>query len=288
MALIKMNFLSKYLGMQTNVTICLPSFSFADVMGGRAGENYVKGMQYQTLYLLHGGSGDDSDYVNFSNILRYADDHKLAVVMPADHNADYTDAEHGPKYWKYLTKELPVMCQSLFALSDRQEDNFVGGLSMGAHGAMKWALMDPDRFAAALIMSGAARHPDIIKNFAPLKKPKQLEEMDPDLMPMPEMKYIYGDLDAFKGGPHDAYAAAKRNAEAGKMSTKFFFTCGGNDGSLDRCRQGYEELKALGYDASFEEVPGYAHEWDFWDLSLRKAIREWLPIRHAAMYPGEE
>ena len=36
MALIKMNFLSKMLGMQTNVTIALPTFSFADIMNNRS------------------------------------------------------------------------------------------------------------------------------------------------------------------------------------------------------------------------------------------------------------
>ena len=36
-----------------------------------------------------------------------------------------------------------------------------------------------------------------------------------------------------------------------------------------------------------EEVPGYKHEWDFWDLALRKALKEWLPIRHSAIYPDE-
>ena len=35
MAVVKMNFLSQALGMQTNVTICVPSFSFADIMNGR-------------------------------------------------------------------------------------------------------------------------------------------------------------------------------------------------------------------------------------------------------------
>ena len=81
---LKMNFLSKHLGMQTNVTVCLPSFSFADIMEKR--ENvYVQGMKYQTLYLLHGGSGDDSDYVNFSNIVRYAPDAIYIIVSnPVD------------------------------------------------------------------------------------------------------------------------------------------------------------------------------------------------------------
>ena len=76
MAVIKMNFLSQTLGFQTNITVCIPSFSFADAYNGRT-ETYVPGMKYQVLYLLHGGSGDDSDYVHFTNIVRYADENKI-------------------------------------------------------------------------------------------------------------------------------------------------------------------------------------------------------------------
>ena len=148
---VRVNFLSKYLGMQTNVTMCLPSFSFADVMSDRK-EVYVQGMKYQTLYLLHGGSGDDSDYVNFSNIVRYADDHELAVVMPCDYNGEYTDVPKGPKYLKYIMEELIPLTRAFFPLSDKREDTFVGGLSMGAAGAMKIALTYPELFSAALIM----------------------------------------------------------------------------------------------------------------------------------------
>ena len=52
------------------------------------------------LWLLHGGSGDDSDLLHFSNIVRYADEHKLAVVMPADYNQSYTDDPDGAKYFR--------------------------------------------------------------------------------------------------------------------------------------------------------------------------------------------
>ena len=111
MAVVKMNFLSKMLGFQTNITVCLPSFSFADAYNGRP-DVYVPGMKYQVLYLLHGGSGDDSDYVKFTNIVRYADDHKLAVVMPADYNAarklTRAAAEFdGPVYLRFTRDAVP-------------------------------------------------------------------------------------------------------------------------------------------------------------------------------------
>ena len=286
---VKFNFLSKYLGMQTNVTMCLPSFSFADVMSDRK-EVYVQGMKYQTLYLLHGGSGDDSDYVNFSNIVRYADDHKLAVVMPCDYNGGYTDVPKGPKYLKYIMEELIPLTRAFFPLSDKREDTFVGGLSMGAAGAMKIALTYPELFSAALVMSGGAKHPDTLKPDSPLALPglsMKRRSDDPDAMPMPNLSKIHGTWEEFVGSKHNAFLAAENDVKEGKPLPEFFFACGQDDFALPTCRLGYEELKKLGFKASMLELPGYKHEWDFWDLILRKAIGEWLPIRHSAIYPGE-
>ena len=261
MAVIKMNFLSQTLSMQTNVTICLPSFSFADLMKGRE-DVYVPGMKYQVLWLLHGFSGDDSDYVNFSNIVRYADDHKLAVVMPPAFNAGYSDqpGPRGAKYFQFVTEELPAMCRSLFPFSDKREDNFIAGLSMGGGGTFKIAMTYPERYAAAICMSGAGFNPDRPQN--EFSQPS--DGIDP-------------------------WGQAAKNVAEGKLLPKVLVTCGGDDAmALTSCQDTYEYLKGLGYDVESEIIPGYAHEWDFWDLVLRNKIRDWLPIRHSVMYPGED
>ena len=44
-------------------------------------------------------------------------------------------------------------------------------------------------------------------------------------------------------------------------------------------------LQELGYDVFYEGVPGLAHEWDFWDQCLRKALYEWLPLRREPILP---
>ena len=258
MAVIKMNFLSQALGMQTNVTICLPSASFADRMSGRE-EVYVPGMKYQVLWLLHGGLGDDSDYVNFSNIVRYADDHKLAVVMPADFNAGYTDdpGEMAPKYFTYVVEELPKLCRAFFPFSDKREDNFVGGLSMGGGGTFKIAMLYPERYAAAICMSGAGQDPSIP---GPVFNPRPDDGLDP-------------------------WGAAAKNVAEGKPLPKFYLNVGTEDMTMEPVRHTRDYLVGLGYDVTYEEVPGYGHEWDLWDLTLRKTIKEWLPIRHSAIYP---
>jgi S-formylglutathione hydrolase FrmB len=228
---------------------------------------YVPGMKYQVLWLLHGGSGDDSDYVNFSNIVRYADDHKLAVVMPADYNAMYSDDPEGAKYFTFVVEELPQMCRALFPFSDKREDNFVAGLSMGGAGTFKCAMLHPELYSAAICMSGAGSDPaEALKNprFSGMNIRRRIPE---------------------PGSAEDAWAAAKRNKEAGVELPKMYLTAGDKDFVLEGVRKCRDYLTELGYDLTYEEVPGYGHEWDFWDLTLRKAIKEWLPIRHSVIYP---
>ena len=31
-------------------------------------------------------------------------------------------------------------------------------------------------------------------------------------------------------------------------------------------------MDSLGYEITYEEVPGYGHEWDFWDLKVREYL----------------
>ncbi len=39
-------------------------------------------------------------------------------------------------------------------------------------------------------------------------------------------------------------------------------------------------LTELGYDVIGFTLPGYKHEWDFWEICLRKAFSEWLGLEH--------
>lgn len=59
----------------------------------------------------------------------------------------------------------------------------------------------------------------------------------------------------------DIYVQARKNVEEGKRLPKIIMTCGGNDfirSFVHICRDLRLEY---GYDVTYEEVPGYAHEW---------------------------
>ena len=79
MALIQMNFHSQVLDKGTNVNIILPENRDNDKL--------------QVLYLLHGHSGDYSNWVRFSNIEKYVSGKQVMVIMPSAYNVYYTDAK---------------------------------------------------------------------------------------------------------------------------------------------------------------------------------------------------
>ena len=106
MAVMRLNFISKELGMATNVTAILPSFDQGYDVGRPLEEIYAPKKKWPVLWLLHGGSGDDADYLNWTNIARYAVEYNCAVICPCDYNAAYSDFPRGAKYYKYIVEEL--------------------------------------------------------------------------------------------------------------------------------------------------------------------------------------
>ena len=91
--------------MQVDVSILLPEKErMEDVEQGKKGETFGKNKKYQTLYLLHGFTGDHLTYLRTSKIERYADEHQIMVVMPSVYNSAYTDMKYGLDYFSYLTE----------------------------------------------------------------------------------------------------------------------------------------------------------------------------------------
>ena len=275
MTQMKLCFLSRELGMRTKVNVILPT--------GRP-IRYEKRPRevYQVLWLLHGGTDDYNDYIQSSNICRYADDYKIAVILPEDDDAFFTDGylPNEGRYFSYVTEELVQMCRSILPISPKREDNFVGGLSMGSGGAMKCAVLHPELYEAALLMSGSGIR-----------------------MHRAEDKWVAGFLDkVIQGEDLSEYPPVvdyKRDVQMAipiynilkeRMDSlpKLFFTCGGDDRILRDVKHALKFYDHMGLKYFYEEVPGYKHEWDFWDLTMRKALGSWLPLKHAPVRVEKE
>ena len=155
------------------------------------------------------------------------------------------DQDPGMKMCTYVAEELPNFLRNVFPLSEKREDNFIGGLSMGSNGAQKVAIRYPENYSAVLAMSAGS--------FFPIPK-------KPDGKPM--RTFNTGML------------------EEGKQLPKFFMIWGEKDIARPGQTNSVKFLEEHGVDVWSEEVPGLGHEWDLWDRTLKKAFEELLPLKH--------
>ncbi|WP_342565971.1 alpha/beta hydrolase family protein [Paenibacillus sp. FSL R7-0345] len=252
MAYMKMSFFSETLGMATEAGVMLP------LNAPPAAERDGK---FPVLYLLHGLGGDHTEWTRHSAIERYAENRGLALVLPRADRSYYTDMKQGGAYFTYLSEELPRLIQRAFAVSDRREDTFVAGISMGGYGAFKLALRHPQRYAAAASLSGGL---DIVRRVS-----------GPNSFQPGEAARIFGPADELRGSGDDLFALAGRAAEA-EVQPRFYQCCGTEDIMYDGNRAFLDRAVSAGLDISYEEGPG-GHEWDYWDRQLTR-ILDWLPL----------
>ena len=90
----------------------------------------------------------------------YACENDLVVVMPSALNSSYTNWDgfaQGYSMYDFVLEELMPLVYGWLPVSQKREDNFIAGLSMGGGGTLKFALTAPERFAAAAVLSSCAR-----------------------------------------------------------------------------------------------------------------------------------
>ena len=261
MAVIHTNFLSKSLGRQISFNAIIPTFSLEDSFSSN-NDVYNKNKKFKALWLLHGFTGDEYDYLTYTNVALYAQKYQIAVIMPPACNQGYSDDPNGAKHFSFVTKELIEAARFLFPLSEAREDNFVGGLSMGAMGAMKISMAYPEYFSKVLLMSGCAM------------------EITGESH---SVNWFGNSSDAYSGGImgnelryketlEDAYYMMKKNVEDHKELPEYVLTVGDQDFLLDRCRYAKEKFETYGYPFTYEEVEGFGHTWDYWEMKLKEAF----------------
>jgi S-formylglutathione hydrolase FrmB len=258
MALVRCDFFSDVLGLSTSMTVILPQQTSSQIgMRGSA-----SGAAPPTLYLLHGLSDDDTIWVRRTSIERYVAPLGLAVVMPQVHRSFYTDEAHGNRFWTFLSEELPALVGTFFRLSDRREDTFVAGLSMGGYGAFKWALRNPDRFAAAASLSGAV---DMAR-----REREAARQDDPHLIDR-----IFGGQPVANTSDDLLWLLDRAHASSTRLP-ELYLCCGTEDFLYEENVTFLNSCRARGIPLTVDLGPG-EHEWGYWDAKIQDVLR-WLPL----------
>ena len=250
MALLTVDLFSESLDMGTTLTVVLPQAA-----EGQIGVEpiVVPEHGWPVLYLLHGLTDDHTAWLRYTSVERYARAAGLAVVMPAAGRSFYQDEVRGYPYWTWISEELPQRVAEFFRVSQRPEDTYVGGLSMGGYGALRLAFTHPERYAGAASLSGA--------DLPALEKRAERKEV----------------VDNVFGGsvPDDVKLEnLLEQVDAGSVPP-LYLGCGTDEDRLiGPNRRLAERAAELGIDVTTDFRPG-EHEWGLWDATLPDVIA-WL------------
>ena len=254
MAFMEFHYYSKALDKAVTVNVILPERAKADPAAG------IPEGSYKTVYLFHGLNSNYSAWMRKTSIERYAAEYNIAVVMPDVARSWYSNTQYGANYFTFVSEELPAVCRGYFKdMSDKREDNYVAGLSMGGYGALKAALRCPERFGGCAALSGS------------LDITREGREVN-----LPEWRSIFNfrmeDPSELKGTEHDIFSLARKNAAAGVPFPKLYMWCGTEDALIRINRKYRDLLTELGVDHRYEESEG-DHSWKWWDLHIQDALR---------------
>ncbi len=264
MSVLTMNFESDYLKSNHEISVILPN----KPRGITAENYYPQNKKLKVLWLLHGTYGDHSDWLRRTNIELYACEKDLAVVMPSALNSNYSNwdkAMLGFGMYDYLVKELMPMVYNWLPISDKREDNFIAGLSMGGRGTIKYAVNFPEKFAAAAVLSAAPENYDELTE-------EYLHSDDMFAARLLSMVENAGGLDIFKNSNENVWKIMDTLAGTGKLP-KLLFACGTADTMIyNKLMIFKKHAEEIELDAEFWELEGYRHEWRFWDLAIQHAL----------------
>ncbi|PQP80174.1 acetylesterase [Paenibacillus sp. PCH8] len=262
MAMIQVNFFSKSMRREVTFSALLPVD--APVIPGQADPGANR-EPLKSLYLLNGYSGSNTDWISYTRIRELSDRYRIAVFMPAGENHFYVDDEDkGDLHGEYVGQELVEFTRSLFPLSTKREDTYIGGLSMGGYGAIRNGLKYAEHFGKIIALSSA---------ILPYKIANAEPGYSDGVANYQYFKRVFGDLDQLTGSDKDPEALVMRLKEANTSIPDIYMACGTEDFLLDVNQRFRDFLHQENVSLTYIESAG-VHNWDFWNDYIVLAL-EW-------------
>ncbi len=248
----KLNFFSNVLMRNSDVRVLFP-------------EQIDREEKLRVLWLCHGGSGDENEWLYHSTIAELPDRLHIAIVLVDAEDSCYVDMAHGGAFTTFLGEELPGVLRGMFPhLSDRREDNFISGLSNGGYGCFIIGLTYPDKYSAIGAFSAGDK--------ADAKFQKATgEEITPRIR-------MFGQ-EEIHGTKYSIRHLAEQVAAGRGPKPRIYHACGSLDPWLEmnlQVRETFETLQDPEFDYCYDQMEGLGHEWAFWDEEIRRFLKRIL------------
>lgn len=211
---------------------------------------YRSGRSFPVIYLLHGYSGNYSDWITKAPVIAHlADQFGVLIVCPdGNFGSWYLDspADTTLKYETYISDELVRWVDKNYKTIASPGGRAITGLSMGGHGALYNAFRHQDVFGAAGSMSGGV-----------------------DLRPFPNNWELSKRLGSYADLPARWEAASVVNLLYLLTPRSLFLIidCGTDDFFYGVNAQLHQKLLERNIPHDFISRPG-GHSWDYWSNAV--------------------
>jgi putative tributyrin esterase len=225
---------------------------------------------YPVLYLLHGYSG------NFSNWLKVppqkdllqamADKYQFIIVTPdGGYGSWYYDSpvDKSSQYETYITQELRQEIENRYRAIAKRNGRLISGLSMGGHGALYLSARHPELYLAAGSMSGSV-------NVAGIDRKNLLPSIEAVLGPKAENQQLY-----------EANSIVHMVDQLKRSGVYLIIDCGVDDFLIEDNRELHRRLLYEKVPHDYTERPG-AHSWNYWSNALEYHLLFFQKVRAAS------
>jgi putative tributyrin esterase len=284
------NLKSSILSGPTDLSLIVPG----PQSGGNAKEFYGTPKKYKVLWLLHAGKGDRNDWLRNTTLSRMISEREVIAVMPSALNSDFANHPqfaHGYNFSDFFFEELMPFIYNWFPASDEPKDNFLAGVSMGGAATWMYGLHHPEKFAAIAPLSSAPKTYSFLEPYRaftaaefrakamadPKAFPAQSGNPE-DGMHVKELNMItkYSTVGDFLDSSEHTWDRFREVAASGKLPRTYLpcgISCGPTDKSSERVLKFKEGAEKLGVtDIVYDFVPGYGHNFEFWQHILPKVL----------------
>lgn len=209
-----------------------------------------KQWRYAVVYLLHGWSGNQRQWLKDAPQLKQrADEYQVLLVMPdGGYGSWYFDSpvDSTYRYETFIAKELVTHVEQRYRTIQQPSYRAITGLSMGGHGALFLAMRHPDVFGQAGSICGGVDIRPFPNNW---DLPKYLgdQKVSPELWDQ-----------------HTVILVAKK-IKTGQL--RLIIDCGIGDFFLEVNRALHQQLLHDGIPHDYTERPG-EHNKDYWGNAI--------------------
>ncbi len=259
MAILTIRFSSQVLKRKVTCAVCLPTDN-----GTVHSRTNPADYRYPTIYLLHGLTSDYNEWLYRSHIEKYSERNNIAVVMPNAENSFYVNSGLvNDDFDRFIGQEIVEETRRMLPLSDRREDTFIGGDSMGGFGAMRLGLKYADTFSKILSFSAA------IHMF-------EFEPGHPYRNTVVNEDRIFGDYETARNSEMNPAVVLEQLAErVAKKQAQYpdvFMICGLQDSLLQANRSFHQKLLKHEVPVIYQEHEG-DHSHFYWDQHLEEMLQ---------------